>query len=349
MLERKNNIDFFRAVAILMVFIVHFKQIVISFSNEFLNIFNFGMFGVPLFFIISGWSVSYIFFNTKISIKNFLVRRFVRIYPLYIFISLLCFFIYGDSGYSEYWSPNNIDLFQIIKHFLLLNFLSPVEINAILPGAWSIVNELIFYILFILLIIKYFHKLKIIHIFIAILFSIIIQNLIILYHDYLFDNVTNSLIHDFVYLNFITHFPAFLLGVFLYKNNSHFSSDCYNIFIFFLILLVLKFYIPTLYITLYFFIFLFYLFIKKSFCFSFNSFFINKLGNCFGRYSYGIYLCHYHVLLGYTFFFGKTESLSFTLLLFIFLLSISTLLGILLEDVIHKFIKRIIYYEKQNI
>ena len=95
------NLNGLRFFAALSVMVYHFFGI---------NVLN-GHFGVILFFVLSGFLITYLLLeelkNTDtISIKKFYVRRILRIWPLYFFILLLStvliFFETGiDNSYSQ--------------------------------------------------------------------------------------------------------------------------------------------------------------------------------------------------------------------------------------------------------
>ena len=62
--------------------------------NEFIGNFNFG---VDLFFLISGFLITYLLIKEKsergkVNIPSFFLRRILRIWPLYFFIIILCYF-----------------------------------------------------------------------------------------------------------------------------------------------------------------------------------------------------------------------------------------------------------------
>jgi len=84
----------FRGLAALMVLLFHF----ISVSNNFLNnmmlveLFHYAKYGVQVFFVISGFILTISLINSNYEIKNistFLLKRFIRIEPPYIFSIIL--------------------------------------------------------------------------------------------------------------------------------------------------------------------------------------------------------------------------------------------------------------------
>jgi peptidoglycan/LPS O-acetylase OafA/YrhL len=128
-----------------------------------------GEHGVNLFFVLSGFLITYLFFveekeNKKISIKKFYLRRAMRILPLYFLILALGFFIapalsthlpfhtgVALSAYTAQLSENywaKLLLFALILPNLCLILFPPVLVAS---QAWSIGVEEQFYLLWPLL------------------------------------------------------------------------------------------------------------------------------------------------------------------------------------------------------
>lgn len=83
-----------RGIAALWVLFHHITEIEgskasIKFDSFFLKIVDSGWFGVDIFFILSGHILTRTYFYRKETLKNFYIRRFARIYPLYIISIIL--------------------------------------------------------------------------------------------------------------------------------------------------------------------------------------------------------------------------------------------------------------------
>ncbi len=101
--ERKlyfPNLNSVRAIAAFMVIIFHIELIKSEFGiKNFLGYTHMGGdLGVILFFVLSGFLITYLLLEeekltNKISLKNFYIRRVLRIWPLYFFIVISCLFI----------------------------------------------------------------------------------------------------------------------------------------------------------------------------------------------------------------------------------------------------------------
>lgn len=86
-----NSIQYLRAIAALYVVLLHTSD-KLELQNSFTNI---GVSGVDLFFIISGFIITYIEVNNNTSDwKEFILKRFIRIIPLYWILTIFFQFQY---------------------------------------------------------------------------------------------------------------------------------------------------------------------------------------------------------------------------------------------------------------
>lgn len=212
----KNNrykfIDSLRGIAALYVVLYHLvlvpkpKLIVEGYLS---NILLFGSSGVTLFFVISGYCMALTWGN-YIHLKNsciqFYKARFLRIAPLFYFWIIVS--LIRDSIFK---SKNTHSIFEIISNVTFsYNFFDGLQ-NSIVWAGWTIGVEMIFYLIFPLLIkyIKY-----------SVFKPLLIATLITL-----FVAIINTNIGDMP--NFITKFtsksgfiifiPIFLLGIAAYN------------------------------------------------------------------------------------------------------------------------------------
>lgn len=173
-----------RAIAALLVLFHHIEllkkrhSLPSLFDNDLLGSFiaNAGKNGVYLFFVLSGFLITFLLLKEKeltgnISIKKFYLRRILRIWPLYYFIVLLSFcvlyFIHTQTGYFDSNTYAHKLLEQLNNHYwfpliLFLLFLPNLALSMgyAVPGAsqaWSVGVEEQFYILWPFLI-KFFQK-----------------------------------------------------------------------------------------------------------------------------------------------------------------------------------------------
>ena len=105
-MPQKHNftLDVLRFFAAFIVVIFHLNEAIPHVNNWYRNLIKYGWLGVPIFFVISGYFIIQSADYTK-SIKDFLTRRFFRIFPGYWFSLLVVLLatevqkIYlGDNG-----------------------------------------------------------------------------------------------------------------------------------------------------------------------------------------------------------------------------------------------------------
>ncbi len=149
--KKINNIQALRGAAVLLVVFFHMTTIEKKYGGsqtllpEFLQ---FGMFGVDLFFVISGFvmvTVTRGKFQYPAQALTFLYHRVSRIYPLYWFYSLLILALFLLHPSLVNSSQGN--LVNIPASFLLF----PQQHLPLLMVGWTLVHEVYFYLVFFLL------------------------------------------------------------------------------------------------------------------------------------------------------------------------------------------------------
>jgi len=189
-----------------------------------------GYLSVDLFFILSGFVLSmssYKIFHDRISLndyRSFMYKRFSRIFPLYLSITLVYFLMFHQQ--SRINLAINFTLLQGIIH----NFN-----NSIIPPGWSLTNEWIIYFIFPFFL---FYSLKIQKIWILILISLSILLLISSIRNQHLNWGNYSSLTDMHGFNptisftrgpasFLRTISAYFLGIFAFlyykksKDNSH--------------------------------------------------------------------------------------------------------------------------------
>jgi len=140
-----KSIQLLRAVAVLLVVYAHSIDGVMRVSSSpaaqahFFYLQNFGAIGVDIFFVISGFIMAYV---TKElagwrDSMSFLIKRFIRIYPLYVLMNIPLIMLF-HPGYRK-----------IIRSFTLI-FLFDHGTGTksyIIPVAWTLAYEITFYII----------------------------------------------------------------------------------------------------------------------------------------------------------------------------------------------------------
>lgn len=148
-----GSIQFLRAVAALLVVYFHSidfqRKLAHSFQQDFLHWANFGAIGVDIFFVISGFIISYSAGSYKGGREGviFLVRRFKRVNFIYYLATLV---MVGVLIHAVLMMGVPLITFPIIlKSIFLLPLLDHTEfVPHILRQAWTLSFEWFFYLLF---------------------------------------------------------------------------------------------------------------------------------------------------------------------------------------------------------
>ncbi|HDR2701943.1 acyltransferase family protein [Enterobacter roggenkampii] len=138
-----KSIHYARGMAALLVVLFHFSFMFIGKMEPYNTIFLNGGFGVDFFFLISGFIISFVT-QEKIKLSTFLLKRFFRIYPLFLFILIISSIFLIRYNVHPLWS--------IIKSGLLIlqDYNKPApefDFNLIGP-AWTLSYEAWFYLIF---------------------------------------------------------------------------------------------------------------------------------------------------------------------------------------------------------
>lgn len=308
------NLNGLRFIAAFLVIIHHLEQLLSIFGlkNSWNNpiILEIGGLGVELFFVLSGFLITYLLLveeqNTStISIKSFYLRRVFRIWPLYYFIGLLSFFILPYFNFFEL--PIFSDILtknyalSLILYVLFLPNLLLHGYGVVVPYAsqsWSVGVEEQFYLIWPLLMKFFKNKL-------TVLLSVIIIYLFIHFvgfrfvKHFLFWNSTLELLRNF-WSSFNIQCMA-IGGVFawlMFNKNKFIKLLCSNYFYLANLLVLILFIsfsikIPLLNKEVYALLFG-VLILNLASSKSKGVFLENVIFNYLGKISYGLYM--YHVI-----------------------------------------------------
>ena len=134
-IEQRYSIQILRAVAASTVVYLH------TFTPP-----SFGLFGVDLFFIISGFVMCLLIDHKKPSVGRFLIDRAIRIVPLYWAVTtgvlLVAWIAPSLMGTTVASVPNYIKSLLFIPHFREDGQMFPL----LMPG-WSLNYEMVYYVL----------------------------------------------------------------------------------------------------------------------------------------------------------------------------------------------------------
>lgn len=133
--EEDARIEGLRGVAALMVLISHYT----GYWTPTLGWVGFATTGVDLFFVLSGFVFApYILSRKRLDWWPHLVRRFFRLYPLYIFALLIYAFV--KQGGDEVWT-------EMVRHLAMAHTLGGIDTAFYFnPAFWSLPPEVEFYL-----------------------------------------------------------------------------------------------------------------------------------------------------------------------------------------------------------
>ena len=146
-MNRVYTIDYLRGILAIFIMFYHYsswQNIFVMDASSFLA--RNAIYGVSLFFIISGFSLTITYYekfkeiNDKLLFSYYL-KRFARIYPLFWLIVISYIFMLYVAA-KELTEP-----FQILSN-LTISFAFFEEFSGLTAGSWSIGIEIVFYILF---------------------------------------------------------------------------------------------------------------------------------------------------------------------------------------------------------
>ena len=307
------NLNGLRFIAAFLVIIHHIEQIKSRFKIEnywgeggiaFIGII--GKLGVVLFFVLSGFLITYLLLAEehsfkKINIRQFYMRRILRIWPLYFLIIVLAFFvlpnfeIFTYPGFGKDIIYSNL-LWKLILYAIFFPNLV-ITLFGIVPYAsqtWSIGTEEQFYLIWPVLI-KYLKKYRIL-----LMLTIIVTYLA--FKFFLQTSFANYLPYKDVISSFWNTFPidcmaiGGLYSILLFQKSKLLKYLLRNDLFYFSICLVTLFMIKGVYIPYIHYEFYSVLFGLIILNFSANNkikiSLENKALNYLGNISYGLYIYH---------------------------------------------------------
>ncbi len=156
-----KNLDGLRFIAALAVIMEHVTEYKASMTPDYFNVFQYyfhelGRFGVNLFFVLSGFLISYLLFTelkreNTISIPKFYVRRMLRTWPVYLVFGtmVICLIdvVLKKTGDNMGNTPLLTNLAYLYTFTINFQLLFGVYNRGIFEIAWSICIEEQFYLL----------------------------------------------------------------------------------------------------------------------------------------------------------------------------------------------------------
>jgi peptidoglycan/LPS O-acetylase OafA/YrhL len=300
--KKLDYIDVLRGLAILGVILTHIDgagsgrqylpEKLLSFLDE-------GARGVQLFFVASAFTIFLSYDHRagreRFVNRNFFIRRFFRIAPMY-YIGI-CYYLWQNGFGPRYWLGDqpSVTTGNVLGNFLFLHGFNPYWMNSIVPGGWSIAVEMLFYCFIPFL----FSRIKNTRqAFNFVLFSLLFRfafNLILQKWPFIHDQ---RLWTDFLFYYFPNQLPVFSLGILMYfiiKDEYRINISDKTLLLFALLFLVQL-------------IFSWFPFLPSHFMFGVGfvmigialsrykfKLFVNPLVMYIGKISYSMYIVHFAV------------------------------------------------------
>lgn len=304
------NLNGLRFIAAFLVIIHHIEQIksISKFDNylsiPFVGII--GKLGVILFFVLSGFLITYLLLVEehsfkKISIRKFYIRRILRIWPLYLLIIFLAFFILPNIDIFT-WPGFGRDIIYsnlLFKLFLYVIFFPNLVISllGVVPYAshtWSIGTEEQYYLVW-PVILQHFKKHRLLLMLIIIVFYLTFQKFLTTHYSEIlpFKNVIRAFWSRF---NIDCMAIGGIYAILLFEKNKFYKLLQNNTLFYLTIILVIVLLIKGVYIPYIHYEFYSILFGIIIFNFATNDkikiSLENRILNYLGNISYGLYMYH---------------------------------------------------------
>lgn len=300
--HKLDFVDALRGVAILMVAFLHCGNEVIFRSKISIGhaailhkIFDQGNKGVQLFFVLSAFTLFYSYDKRKNEpgeTGNFFIRRVFRIAPMYYLGITIYLFVNGTTG--NMWSDYKpIAGLHVIANFLFIHGFNVYWFNSVVPGGWSIADEMVFYCLIPILV---YIITSINRAFIYVVITVSIKVILELYFNNHIPIANRELWNNYIFWYLPSQLPVFGFGMaayYLFKS-QHKMKQFALWALLFIALAVIQLMLDIS------FIYLFY-------CYGFVALFmflangkgscvVNKLTKFFGQISFSLYVLHFAII-----------------------------------------------------
>ena len=223
-IRKYDYIDALRGYAILAVLLVHSTQQVAPINLAFQRLASHGGRGVQLFYIASALTLCLSWqFRASLEafpVRNFFIRRFFRIAPMFYVAMAFYLCLYGFS--PRYWAPNGLEWWYLPLTALFLNGYHPETLTSVVPGGWSVAVEMNFYLLlpFLLLRLKTMKSL-LAFLLLSLLLNVMAESASLRWLLPLYPPDQQHLVYEFSYLNFLGQLPVFASGLLACHVLSH--------------------------------------------------------------------------------------------------------------------------------
>jgi len=223
-IKKYDFVDTLRGYAILGVILVHSAEWISPHSSVLKLIMSSGATGVQLFYIASAMtlcmSLDVRSAREGSPLRNFFIRRFFRIAPLFYLAIIAYTWLYGFS--ERYWAPNGVKWWFIPLTALFLHGTHPETVTSVVPGGWSIAVEMAFYVMLPFL----FRRLRTVGSLVLFCVLALVANRLaalvvpVLLSGY-YPSSQQYLVSNFTYLSLLGQLPVFAIGMLTFRFWKH--------------------------------------------------------------------------------------------------------------------------------
>jgi len=211
-----DYIDALRGYAILGVIAAHCAQVVPQWQGWGKQLVTQGQQGVQLFFVASAITLLLSWYQRADGMNAFYVRRLFRIAPMFWLGILFFSYYYGMA--PRYWAPDGLNWQAVLTTVFFMHGWNPTFFNSALEGGWSIAVEMMFYLVFPILVygIRGW-KLALWAFGLALLAGNLVSNWAFINRSLLWPDISNDyLTWNLINLWFPSELPVFLVGFCVY-------------------------------------------------------------------------------------------------------------------------------------
>ncbi|WP_144392660.1 acyltransferase family protein [Pleionea sediminis] len=224
-----KGLDGLRAVAILWVMFGHISSslnwpVTSAIQKPFNLITNMGWVGVQLFFVISGFLITQILLKDQFKpgfLKNFYIRRSLRIFPVYYLALIIFFVLIPLLGFMPEWLANSKSD-QLWYWLYLQNWIRPFSEQGALAPLWSLAIEEQYYLIWPLCVLFFRNStLKLICVFMIVSAPIIRTFLFTQMPDFFnIENIGKSAAYNFTFARWDAIAIGSLIGIYVSEKKT---------------------------------------------------------------------------------------------------------------------------------
>lgn len=237
---RSHTLDLLRGVAIAAVMAIHVEQSFTSNIGAVDDVLLCGWIGVNLFYLVSAVTMCLMWTQRTETnpARKFYIRRVLRIAPLF-WLAIPVYLLINGTGPSAD-APNGIGPIQVMLTATFLHGFWLDSVNSVVPGDWSIAAEMIFYLVFPLLITAFGSRRSL---YLALAIALHLVNVYV-FKQWAFELFSayygpghDSFIWGTLHLSVLNQLPVFLVGCALFFSlRDGFTGSDVAIFIVFAVL-----------------------------------------------------------------------------------------------------------------